>query len=45
MTQRALSTEKDSISSVNDISTKFSSIEDYSSLLNLETYLEAIVVL
>ncbi len=42
MTQRALSTEKDRFSSVNDISTKFPSIEDFSSSLNLETYLEAI---
>ena len=42
MTQRALSTEKDSFSSVNYISTKFPSIEDFSSSLNLEAYLKAI---
>ncbi len=42
MTKRTLSTEKDSFSSVNYISTKFPSIEDFPSSLNLKTYLEAI---
>ncbi len=42
MTKRTLSTEKDSFSSVNYISTKFPSIEDFSSSLNFKTYLEAI---
>ena len=42
MTQRALSTEKDGFSSINYMSTKFHSIEEFSSSLNLETCLKAI---
>jgi len=42
MTPRGLLTEKFSLSSVNDISPESAAIEDYSTSLNLETYLEAI---
>ena len=44
MTRRALSTEKDSFSSINYISTKFPSIKDFSSSLNLEIYLKAYTI-
>ena len=42
MTPKTLLSEKLSLSSVNNTSIQSTSIEDYSNLLNLETYLEAI---